>query len=72
MLELALLVPLSIVEPNRRQGEPVWQRFGAVALIALVNVANMVSLVLLVHDLLQGKANGKPITGTPLLVSRRC
>ena len=68
-LELALLIPLTIAEPNRRQGEPIWQRLGAVALIALVNAANVASLVLLVQDLLQGKVNGKPIIATSLLVS---
>ena len=69
VLELALLIPLSIVEPNRRQSEPTWQRLGAIALIALVNVANVISLGLLVHELLQGRANGKPIVGVPLLFS---
>ena len=69
VLELALLVPLSIAEPNRRLGEPTWQRIGAVALIALVNVANVISLVLLVHELLHGKANGKTIMGGQLLFS---
>ncbi len=38
-------------------------------LIALVNAANVISLILLVHDLLQGKANGKAIVGPQLLFS---
>ncbi len=67
--ELALLIPLSVVAPFRRKDEPRWQRYAAVALIAFVNVANIVSLALLVHDLLQGKANGKQIEGAQLLVS---
>jgi len=69
VFELALLIPLSVVSPMRRKDEPRWQRYAAVALIALVNVANLVSLALLVHDLLQGKANGKQIVGAPLLFS---
>ncbi len=69
VFELALLIPLSIVAPFRRKDEPRWQRYAALALIAFVNVANIVSLALLVHDLLQGKANGKQIEGAQLLVS---
>lgn len=68
-LELALIVPLSIAAPNRRHGEPSWQRLGAVALIVLINMANVISLVLLVHELLQGKANGRVIEGTQLAFS---
>jgi len=69
VFELALLIPLSVVSPTRRKDEPRWQRYAAVALIALVNAANLVSLALLVHDLLQGKANGKQIVGPQLLFS---
>ena len=69
VFELALLIPLSVVSPFRHKDEPRWQRYAAVALIALVNVANLVSLALLVHDLLQGKANGKQIVGPQLLFS---
>jgi len=69
ILELALLIPLSIVAPTRRKDEPRWQRYAAVTLIAFVNVANIASLALLVHDLLQGKANGQQIVGPPLLFS---
>ncbi len=68
-LELALLLPLSLVAPTRQQDEPPWQRVAAVALIALVNVANVISLILLVQELLQGKANGKVIVGPQLLFS---
>ncbi len=67
VFELALLIPLSVVSPMRRKDEPRWQRYAAVALIALVNVANLVSLALLVHALLQGRVNGKQIVGSPLL-----
>ncbi len=69
VLELALLIPLSIAAPTRRKDEPRWQRYAAVALIALVNVANIISLALLVHALLQGKINGQPVAGPQVLVS---
>ncbi len=68
-LDLILLLPLSLVAPTRRQHEPPWQRVAAVALIALVNAANVISLILLVQELLQGKANGKAIVGPQLLFS---
>lgn len=68
-LELALIIPLTIASPNRRKDEAAWERITAVALIALVNIANVISLVLLVQELLQGKANGKEILGTQLLFS---
>ena len=69
LFELALLIPLSIAAPNRRKDEPRWQRYGAVGLIALVNAANIISLALLVHALLQGKVNGQTIGGSQLLFS---
>ena len=58
-LAVALLVPLSVVAPHRHGEEPDWQRVLNIVLIALINVANVVSLVLLVRYLLQGgKAEG--------------
>ncbi len=65
VLEFILLLSLTIAAPRRRAGEPRWQRYGAVALIALVNVANVISLVLLVDSLLHG--GGK--NGETLLLS---
>lgn len=67
-LELALLIPLTIAAPYRSHDEPRWQRYGALALIALINAANVLSLGLLVHTLLQGTANGRAIVGSHLLV----
>src|SRR6266571_3325561 len=68
VLELALLIPLTIAAPYRSQDEPRWQRYGAIALIALINAANVISLVLLVRALLQGTANGHAIVGAQLLM----
>jgi uncharacterized membrane protein len=60
LLEGALLVPLTFIWPHRHSQEGRWQRWTALALIALVNAANVGSLALLVQQLLYGtlKANG--------------
>jgi len=68
-LEVAVVIPLTVVAPHRKRDEPRWQRYTAVALIALINAVNVLSLALLVHELLQGKANGQAISGGQLLVS---
>jgi hypothetical protein len=51
-LELALLVPLMIANPSRLTTESRDVRILSIALIGLVNAANLVSLALLVHHLL--------------------
>lgn len=59
LLVAALLVPLSVAAPMRHGDEAKWHRVSAIALIALINAANVVSLVLLVYSLLHGsKAEG--------------
>jgi len=63
-LELALLVPLSIAAPRRVPGETHWLQIAAITLIVIINVANVASLVLLVHYLL----NGSKATGGHLLM----
>lgn len=58
-LELALLVPLLIVAPHREHDEGKGLRIAAIVLIAIINAANVASLVLLVRFLTSGsKANG--------------
>ncbi|MBC5823483.1 MAG: DUF1345 domain-containing protein [Candidatus Eremiobacteraeota bacterium] len=66
IFELALLIPLSVLAPNRTSRERRWQRNAAITLIAIVNAANLVSLVLLVHFLV---APGAKATGSELIVS---
>jgi len=66
VLEMAIIVPLYISAPRRLPHEAKWQQMAAVVLIALVNVANISSLVLLVRTLLY---NGKSVTGPELLFS---
>jgi hypothetical protein len=53
-LEAALIIPLFIDAPRRDVTEELWHRVAAIALIALVNAANVISLVLLIRALLQG------------------
>jgi hypothetical protein len=65
-LELALLVPLSIFAPRLTHDEPPWRRIAALALIAIINAANVASLVFLVTFLIR---SGTKATGLQLLVS---
>ncbi len=53
-LEFALLVPLMLKAPFRHREEARLVRFAVLLLIALVNLANVTSLVLLVHVVLSG------------------
>jgi hypothetical protein len=54
LLELALLVPLSIVAPRRHPEQARVWRYVAIGLIGLINISNFVSLGLLVHFLITG------------------
>ncbi len=66
IVELALIVPIVAVFPRRTYDEPTWLRYGAIVLIAIINAANVASLVFLVHFLLTG---GPKATGIELLLS---
>jgi uncharacterized membrane protein len=63
-IELVVLVPLSIAAPMRRHGEPRWQQIAAFTLIAVLNTANLISLVRLIVRLVHG---GKVTDGSTLL-----
>ena len=65
-LELALLIPLALTARHRLHGEAAWRRYAAIALIAIINAANLASLILLVHYLL---VPGTKATGRELLFS---
>jgi len=65
-LELAILVPLTLKSPYRVAREGRLEQALAVALIAIVNVHNLASLVLLVDRLLY---HGSKVTGPELLWS---
>jgi len=64
-LEIVLLVALLIFSPQRLRGEPPWRRAMAIALIAIINAANIASLVLLVRALVvsSSKATGLQLIG---------
>ena len=68
-LEMALLVPLSLRVPRRHHNEPKWARVAAVALIAVVNLSNVISLGLLVDILLHGSKDLGPNPGSLLFFS---
>ncbi len=62
VMELVLLIPLVIANPSRLTPESTNLRALSIALIALINAANAVSLVLLVRFLLRGgRANGREL-----------
>jgi uncharacterized membrane protein len=66
LLELAVLVPLSISSPRRVAHEGRVQQILATVMIAIVNIANLASLVLLVDRLIY---HGRLVTGTELIFS---
>lgn len=54
LLEMALVIPVLITNPDRRQPETTWIRTISVLLIALISLANLTSLALLVQYLVSG------------------
>ncbi len=64
-LEGALLIPLTVRAPYRHREEVRLVRFASLLLIGLVNLANVVSLALLVHVVLTGGS----VTGRQLVFS---
>ncbi len=67
LLTFGLLIPLSISAPGRR-GEKRWQRAASIALIAVVNVANILSLALLIRSLAH-PMHRRVATGEELLLA---
>lgn len=68
-LELALLGALTVMAPIRHTTEMRVQRSLSLCLLALINLANIGSLVLLIDALLHKGVpiHGPPLTGVPLL-----
>lgn len=64
-LEGALAIPLTIGAPYRHPAEARIARTASLLLIALVNLANIVSLALLIHVVL----SGEPVSGRRLIFS---
>jgi uncharacterized membrane protein len=65
-LVVVILIPLTLAAPRRIPDEQRWQQILAVVLIAIVNMFNVASLALLIHELV---VNAKVVTGSHLLVS---
>jgi uncharacterized membrane protein len=65
VLETALIIPVLITNPDRRQRETSWLRAVSVLLIALISIANLTSLGLLVQYLI----TGGQVTGNRLVLS---
>jgi uncharacterized membrane protein len=78
-LELALIVPLQLTSPHvgrwrkteRKitQEEARWRRITSLAIIGLVNLANLGSLVLLVDKLIHGSIHSQKSPGLELIYS---
>lgn len=56
-LEVALLLVLTVVSPHRHATESRWHRILGIVLIAIVNLANAISLILLIRAILSGHDN---------------
>ncbi len=54
VLEGAILVPLMVARPHRHAGESGKGRIAAIVLISLANIANVLSLGLLLHTVIAG------------------
>jgi uncharacterized membrane protein len=65
VLELALFVPLALTAPKHLAQIARWRRPAAISLIGVINLANIISLVLLIHELLRG---GTRTVGAELLL----
>jgi uncharacterized membrane protein len=54
-LELVPLITLTITHRHRHPGEPRWTRFMTIAMLVVINLANIYSVIFLVHRLLYPK-----------------
>ena len=69
-LEALLLIALSFMAPKPQEHHWKLKRGAAISMIVLTSLANVMSLGLLVHYLLEGKSvSGAQIAGSDLLVS---
>ena len=61
-LEVLLVIPLVITNPDRRDADTTTLRIVSILLIAIISIANISALTLLVHDLLRNTdIDGKPL-----------
>ncbi|MGH9103873.1 MAG: hypothetical protein ACRDYD_12960 [Acidimicrobiales bacterium] len=64
-VEAVIVLPLSVVAPFRHRNEPVTVRWLSFVLIGVAEVANLISLVLLVRSILRGSS----ASGSQLVVA---
>jgi hypothetical protein len=68
-IEAALVVPLTVVAPYRQGNEPRMVRWLSLSLIAIVELANLVSLGLLVDAILRGTtASGRELISSAIQI----
>jgi hypothetical protein len=65
VLELALLIPLVLINPGRMNVENIWLRRTSLVLVLLIALTNTAALYLLLHQLLT--ASGKAVGNTLIL-----
>jgi hypothetical protein len=65
-LELALLIPLAVTAPHRHVNESGRRRKAAITLIAIISIANAVTLAFLIHLLVKSDGTGE---GRQILVA---
>jgi uncharacterized membrane protein len=68
-LEAALLIPLQVTGLHHESEEAPWRRYTSLALIGLVNIANIGSLILLVNELVHSKIHLHGTLGAELIYS---
>jgi uncharacterized membrane protein len=67
-LVLVLLIPLALTHRYRHPGEPRWTRPVSISVLALINLANILSVVFLIHRQFWGTTSGTQ-TGRTLFFS---
>lgn len=65
---MLLLIPLVLFNPLRLTRETIWSRWLSIALAILLTVANQVTVVLTIEQLLSGRAKGTTVLLTALQV----
>lgn len=68
LLIAGLLIPLSVLSPNRHQETPA-QRIASIVLIAILNFFNIASIGLLIYDLLFSAHTHHTVTAVELLTA---
>jgi uncharacterized membrane protein len=68
LLGLLLLIPLTILNPRRLSRETTWSRWLSIGLASLLTLANQVTVVFTVRQLLYGGVNGPDVLLTALQV----